>query len=119
MFVSCTFVRYKPNLDFYRQILIKVSNIEFHENLPRVSRADCADMWTDGHEKKITGALRAYARVSKSLAECGTYLLLPSSKRNKINKMFIMIIIIGVLLIIIRRIRTLVTYSLQRSNDGI
>jgi len=52
------FVRYKPNLEFYRKIVITVSNIEFYKNLSRVSRNDCADIWTDTKRSN-----RSYSRV--------------------------------------------------------
>lgn len=34
------FLWFSPNLDFLEQILVKVSNIKFHKNLPSGSQAD-------------------------------------------------------------------------------
>jgi len=56
------FLWFSPNLDFFEQIMVKVSNIKFHKNLSSGGQADtCGQVGADlinvdkqmGHDKAI------------------------------------------------------------------
>jgi hypothetical protein len=65
--VSGIFVRFQSNLGFFRQILMKVSSIQLHENPSggsRVGPCGKTDLWIDMW--KLIGALCDYANAPKS-----------------------------------------------------